>query len=90
MKEVKLPKDGKVFSLAVNQTGSAEDFLIPYTNGYIELTNGIRIFGLIEDDGPEMKAEMETKVSLSEIRKNERGQLLYVFRPSAPKEAKKA
>lgn len=82
MKEVKLPREGKVFSLATLHNGSPDDFIIPYTNGYIELTNGLRVFGLIEEGMHGEIAEVGTSMLLSEIRKNEIGQLLYIFRPS--------
>jgi uncharacterized OB-fold protein len=89
MEEVKLPREGKVFSLATLHNGSPDDFIIPYTNGYVELPNGLRVFGLIEEGEHGEMAEVGTSVSLSEIRKNERGQLLYIFRPSGKKEARK-
>ena len=89
MKEVKLPREGRVFSLATLHTGALDDFVIPYTNGYIELPNGLRVFGLIEEDEHGETAEAGMSVSLSEIRKNESGQLLYVFRPLTLKEARK-
>ena len=89
MKEVKLPREGKVFSLATLNNGSPDDFIIPYTNGYVELSNGLRIFGLIEEGEHGEMAETGTSVSLFEIRKNMSGQLLYIFRTSSKKEAKK-
>lgn len=89
MKDIELPREGIIFSLATLHTGAQDDFIIPYTNGYIELTNGLRVFGLIEEGEQEEKAEMGTKVSLYEIRKNENNQMLYIFRPLAQKECKK-
>lgn len=83
MKEVRLPREGRIFSCATLYTGTSDDFIIPYTNGYIELANGIRVFGLIEEDEEGEKAEVGKMVSLSEIRQNEAGQLLYIFRPVA-------
>jgi uncharacterized OB-fold protein len=89
MKEEKLPRVGKVFSLATLYNGVTEDFVIPYTNGYIELTEGLRVFGLIEDGEQGEKPKSGSRVSLSEIRKNKAGQLLYIFRPLPSEEARK-
>ena len=86
MKVVKLPREGSIFSLATLHSGAPDEFIIPYTNGYIELTNGLRVFGLIEEGEQGEKAEVGKKVSLSEIRKNEKDQLLYIFRPSESEE----
>ncbi len=83
MEKIKLSGKGKLYSYSIVQV-APKRFLPPYTLGYIDFPEGVRVLGqLTTTDPAKLKLDMEMQAELGRIAIDEQGNevLSYKFRP---------
>lgn len=86
LKEVPLSMQGKLHTFSRTEMG-VTGLDVPYVYGFIDLPEGIKLFGLITDCEPwdqVLKVGMEMEVFITAIRKDHSGRevVAYKFRPA--------
>jgi uncharacterized OB-fold protein len=83
MEKVKLSSRGKLYSYSIVQV-APKRFLPPYTLGYIDLPEGVRVLGQMTTTDPtKLRLDMEVQAEQGRIAIDEQGNevLSYKFRP---------
>ena len=83
MEKIKLSSRGKLYSYSVVQV-PPKRFLPPYTLGYIDLPEGVRVLGQMTTIDPaKLKLDMEVQAELGRIAIDEQGREVfsYKFKP---------
>jgi len=83
MEKIKLSSKGKLYSYSIVQV-APKRFLPPYTLGYVDLPEGVRVLGqLTTTDPAKLKLDMEMQAELGRIAIDEQSNevLSYKFRP---------
>ena len=83
MEKVKLSSQGKLYSYSTVQV-APKRFLPPYTLGYVDLPEGVRVLGQITTTDPaQLKADTQVQAELGRVAVDEQGNevMSYKFRP---------
>jgi uncharacterized OB-fold protein len=83
MEKIKLSSRGKLYTYSVVQV-APKRFLPPYTLGYIDLPEGVRVLGQMTTIDPaKLKLDMEVQAELGRIAIDEQGREVfsYKFKP---------
>ena len=83
MEKIKLSSKGKLYSYSIVQV-APKRFLPPYTLGYIDFPEGVRVLGqLTTTDPAKLRLDMEMQAELGRIAIDEQSNevLSYKFRP---------
>jgi uncharacterized OB-fold protein len=83
MEKVQLSSRGKLYSYSIVQV-APKRFLPPYTLGYVDFPEGVRVLGQMTTTDPaKLKLDMEVQAELGRIAIDEQGHevLSYKFKP---------
>ena len=85
LRERDLSRSGRLYSYSIIHVPPA-GFTAPYAVGYVDLPEGVRVFGqLVPDDFANLRIDMEMELVTGVIRRNPDGREVvgYQFRPAA-------
>lgn len=81
MSEITLSREGTIYTFSTipnrppNKKGE-----VPYSIGFVELPDGLRILSVLEGDSEKLEIDMPVELTISPVFENEDGKDVYSFR----------